>query len=211
MPRYRIEYATGDGTYRVLNLWIQSRGAYANVEAESIRALSYTAEAGGYTLTRPEVDGYRLYDDELQRVLPYESALAAEAAERTTELEGRKAMVSIKINRVGGRVIMAVDAKGLHDVLDGIGVATNEGGERYADRPRADHAVLNRATNILSTEVFLRRQYPATFDLSALFNDPPNPGVFQRIGDSAYEQVRKVLEHYQPIDISVSITKKPKL
>lgn len=209
-PRYRLEYRSGSGDYRPLNLWNPERAAYMDAEADTLRQLAAITEAGGYTLERPEADGYRLYDNLLGEVRLYETALAAEVAERNAPTEGRVSMVSIKIKRSGGRVVMAVDAKGLHDVLDAIGVPTTDNGDRYADRPRADHAVLNRATSVLSTEVFLRRQYPATFDLSALFNDPPNPSVFQRIGDSAYDQVRKVLEHYQPIDISVSITKKPK-
>lgn len=210
-PRYRLEYRSGGGEYRPLNLWRDSDSRYADVEADSIRELALVAEAGGYPLDRPEADGYRLFDAERAEVRLYETARAEELAERNTPSEGRSHMVNIKIKRSGGRVVMAVDAKGLHDVLDAIGVPTIDSGERYADRPRADHSVLNRATSVLSTEVFLRRQYPATFDLSALFNDPPNPSVFQRIGDSAYDQVRKILEHYQPIDISVSITKKPKV
>lgn len=210
-PRYRLEYQTGGGDWLCLNLWNEAQRAYAGVQADTIRELALLGEAGGYPLERPEADGYRLFDVQRDEVRLYETARAEEMAERNTSTEGRSHMVNIKIKRSGGRVVMAVDAKGLHDVLDAIGVPTVDSGERYADRPRADHSVLNRATSVLSTEVFLKRQYPATFDLSALFNDPPNPSVFQRIGDSAYDQVRKILEHYQPIDISVSITKKPKL
>lgn len=120
-------------------------------------------------------------------------------------------MVELKVKREGGRLWLYVNAKGLHDILDAIGVGTSQMGTMYADRPRADVTIASRSNNVLSTEVFLRKEYPAKFDLSTVYVDPP-PSVasLQRLTESARDQTRRILEHYQPIDITVSISRKEK-
>lgn len=122
----------------------------------------------------------------------------------------RKSMIKLNVKREGGRVFLYVNAKGMHDVLDQIGVPT-DGGILYKDRPRTTFMVADRVSNTLSTEVLLRKEYPAKFDLSTVYADPPPSfSSLQRLTESAFEQSRKILEHYQPIDISVSIQKKDK-
>jgi hypothetical protein len=56
--------------------------------------------------------------------------------------------------------------------------------------------------------VFLQRAYPAKFNLSEVFaGTPPSMVTLQRVTESAFDVVRKILEHYQPIDITVDIKK----
>lgn len=132
--------------------------------------------------------------------------IAEEAIDPNVE---RKSMIKLNVKREGGRVYLLVNAKGMHDVLDAIGVPSVGG--MYSDRPRAEHSVANRSTHTISTEALLRKEYPAKFDLSTVYTDPP-PSFksLQTLTESAFEQARKILEHYQPIDISVSIQKKDK-
>lgn len=119
--------------------------------------------------------------------------------------EGKR-MIDLNVKREGGRLYLYVNAKGLHDTLDRIGVPFS--GEMYTDRPRATTAVCDRSSHVLSTETLLKRQYPAKYDLSAVYTEPTNSANLKRLVDSAFEQTRRILEHYQPIDIKVSIQKK---
>jgi hypothetical protein len=120
----------------------------------------------------------------------------------------KKSMIKLNVKREGGRLFLYVHAKGMHDILDSIGVPT--AGEMYADRPRATTQVADRTTHIISTDALLRKEYPSKFDLTAVYGteQPPSIANLQRLTESAFEQTRKILEHYQPIDISVSIQKK---
>lgn len=116
-------------------------------------------------------------------------------------------MLKLNVKRESGRLYLYVDAKGLHDILDRLGV-TSSGG-MYDHRPRTNHAVADRANRMISTEVLLRKEYPAKYDLSSVFTEPPNIATLQQLTESGFEQTRKILEHYQPIDIAVSIQAKP--
>lgn len=182
--------------------------AYRDAEANTLNELIEIAQRHCYSDFAARIldpwNECRIYDTVTGRQVT--DIRAAIEADRSTPGAERKSMVKIGIARKLGKVTLTVDAKGLHDVLDTLGVPHS--GNMYSDRPRANEAVLNRSTGVISTEVLLRREYPATFDLSGVFTEPPNPSMFQRIGDSGYDQVRKVLEHYQPIDINVTISKK---
>ncbi len=117
-------------------------------------------------------------------------------------------MVKLQIKREGGRLYMFVNAKGLHETLDAIGVPVDSGNNMYKDRPVAGYTVSSSAFT-LSTETLLKKEYPAKFDLSAVFSSqPPSLANLSKLRDSGYEQCRKILEHYQPIDISLDIQKK---
>lgn len=117
----------------------------------------------------------------------------------------KKEMINIKVGRPNGKLTLFVDAKGLHDTLDSIGVEHD--GTMYKDRPASSYSVANNSY-VISTETLLRREYPAKFDLSAVYTNPPGFPKLKQLCESAYEQARKILEHYQPIDISVDIQKK---
>lgn len=113
------------------------------------------------------------------------------------------ASVSIKRNPAdGNRLYLYVDARRLHRLLDDIGVPTQ--GTMYADRPSAACSVASGGF-VLSTEVFLNKAYPAKYSLTAVFGTPPSAGQLNKLCQSSYEVIRKILEHYQPIDIVVRV------
>lgn len=114
-------------------------------------------------------------------------------------------MVKLQIKREAGRLYMYVDARGLHDILDAVGARTS--GDMYLDRPNTSISVAN-STFRLSTETLLKKEYPVKYDLTAVYTTPPTLGNLQTLRDSGFEQVRKILEHYQPIDISLVVQKK---
>lgn len=120
----------------------------------------------------------------------------------------KKNMVLIKYLREGGKLMVSINAQGLHEILDSIGVQTEGDPARYKDRPYSVEAVANTSSMILSTETLLVKQYPAKFDLSVVFIKPPSLDSLKKLAQSGYEQCRKILEHYQPIDIQVEIQKK---
>jgi hypothetical protein len=115
-------------------------------------------------------------------------------------------MITLNIKKENGRLYLYVNAKEFHDRLDQIGAPSNEA--VYADRPRAAYAVCDRSTFTLSTDVLLNKSYPAKYDLSAIYTEPVNVTNLQKLLDSALDQAHKIQEHYQPIDIFVSIQKK---
>jgi len=114
-------------------------------------------------------------------------------------------MVKVNITRPGGRLTLSVDAKALHDTLDSIGCKVD--GNTYKDRPQSRAAVVSSDYK-LSPNVLLRREYPATYDLTDCFTSPPTFTQLKKMCESAYEATRLILDHYQPIDISVEIHKK---
>jgi len=115
-------------------------------------------------------------------------------------------MVNLKVKREGGKLYLYVNAKELHDMLDAVGAThTND---VYNDRPATVFAVVDAGRNQISTDSLLKREYPYKADLSRVYTEPPSIQNIRRLCESAHEQTRKVLEHYQPIDISIEIQKK---
>lgn len=125
------------------------------------------------------------------------------------ELARSKRMMSIKIAREAGKLYLTVDASGLHETLDAIGCTTTTAGAvtRYNDRPYTTTAVLDAGNHTLSTDLLLTKGTQRV-DLSTLYTRPPTADQLKRLANSANEKARLILEHYQPIDIQVSIQKK---
>lgn len=116
-------------------------------------------------------------------------------------------MVNLQVKREGGKLYLYVNAKELHDTLDAVGAQHD--GRRYLDRPAASVAIAEPTRHQISTEVLLdRSSYPVKYNLSEVYREPPSIQNIRRLCESAHEQTRKVLEHYQPIDISIDIQKK---
>lgn len=118
-------------------------------------------------------------------------------------------MIKLNMKREGGKLMLLVDAKELHDDLDAIGVQCI--GHKYADRPPTSIGIADTRNHTLSTEVLLQKgpEYPVKFDLTSVYTAaPPSYQQLKKLCESAYDAARKVLEHYQPIDISVDIQKK---
>jgi hypothetical protein len=148
---------------------------------------------------------YRVYNITTNEVVDY-----CPAEEYIEELKGtdKTHMVEVKFKKVSGKLFILINAKGLHEILDSIGVQSSGTPSKYLDRPYATDQVCNTGNYMLSTEVFLVKQYPLECDLTTVFGIPPTIDQLKKLAQSSFEQVRKILEHYQPIDIQVEIQKK---
>jgi hypothetical protein len=138
-------------------------------------------------------------------------------------------MINVNVRRVGGKMMLLVNAKDFHDELDKIGVAHSE--TEYLDRPAASTSVADTSFR-MSTDVLLKRDYkevevvdvkmvdgkpvketkkiPVTCaaDLTRVFSVPPTFEQLKKLSNSAQEAARRILDHYVPIDICVEIQKK---
>lgn len=138
-------------------------------------------------------------------------------------------MIKVGINRVAGKLTLLVNAKEFHEQLDELGCTHSNG--KYVDRPPSSCVVAN-TTHQMSTEMLLLRDYKeveiiervkegdvyknvpkkvfvtATADLSAVWSNPPSFENCKKLCNSAEAAARKILEHYQPIDIAIEIHKK---
>lgn len=114
---------------------------------------------------------------------------------------------SIRRNKTTGALELCIDAKALHEHLDAIGIP-KQGGE-YLNPPYSGFGVVRE--NSLSSALFLRvppqSQYPLVVNLSANFDAPPPYSRLLEICRSADVVVRRILTHYEPIDISFTIAK----
>lgn len=149
--------------------------------------------------------------------------------QKQNELEKRN-MIKVGIYRIDNRLKLLVNAKEFHAELDKIGVAKSN--TEYLDQPSAA-ATVATSNFQLSPKTLLTCQYkdveilkvkkndsgeyssekvsvPTTgvFDLSGLWSTPPSFEQLKRLCASAEPVARKILEHYQPIDISIEIQKK---
>jgi len=111
--------------------------------------------------------------------------------------------VGISRSKPTNRLELVINAKALHDHLDLIGVPHTGG--VYQDQPETNRVL---SGNVLSTSPFLRREYPLRIDLTGVFNTPPTRTRLTSLCRTAHDAVRRVLEHYQPVDIRVSIHKR---
>lgn len=123
----------------------------------------------------------------------------------TESEEGKISMIKTGIVREAGKLMLVVNAKEFHDELDKIGCTYT--GDKYDHRPLANTGVCNNRFE-MSTECLLVRQYPAKFDLSGVWTTPPSINQLKTLCASAEAAGRKILDHYQPIDISIEIQKK---
>jgi hypothetical protein len=125
-----------------------------------------------------------------------------------SQIDPNERMVHVAVQRhaaTGSKLYLHINATKLHETLAALGVP--KVGNRFENRPTSRTAIADASFN-LSTEVFLVAEYPAKFDLSQVFTAPPSLSNLKRLCNSSFDAVRRILEHYQPIDISVEIQKK---
>lgn len=115
-------------------------------------------------------------------------------------------LVSVNITRhkPTHRLILQINAKPLHDLLDAIGVPHDHG--VYTERPSSSIRIASG--NTLSTEIFLKREYPVTIDLSTVLTAPVAHSRLEELANSSQAAVAKILEFYQPVDIQISVVPK---
>lgn len=185
------------------------------IEAALIEAEAYRiARAGRYQIHLDAGLHFIFYNyktSETCDVRPFTSI----ATPLTPEEESRKKkMIKLKFTRESGKLVLSVNATGLHETLDAIGCKTQTAGgvTRYESRPHAPTLVADTSGNTLSTEIFLVKpaegKTETTYNLSEVYNRPPSLDQLRRLANSANEKARAILEHYQPVDIQVSIQKK---
>jgi hypothetical protein len=135
---------------------------------------------------------------------PPEEELLEESRTRKRE------MVNISFKKKDGHTYMVVDARELQAILDSLGAVHRDG--RYMDRPVFNNQVVDASTHKLSSEVFLIRPGANNslpeFDLTAVYNRPISKANLETLGESAEGVVRMILDHYQPVDITVDLRKK---
>lgn len=112
---------------------------------------------------------------------------------------------SIRRNKASGGLELCIDAKALHEHLDAIGIPKQSG--EYLNGPYSGFGVVR--DNTLSAALFLKVpvSYPLVVNLSASFESPPPYARLLEICRSADGVVRRILTHYEPIDISFTISK----
>ncbi len=124
-----------------------------------------------------------------------------------TDVAAHKPLVEVAVKRgkPDSRLVLTINAKELHSRLDEMGAPSD--GDRYSDGPASTFRIVNGDS--LSTELFLKKEYPVTVNLTGIFSQPPTPERLKAICNSTYDVVRKILLHYQPIDIKVTLLKRP--
>lgn len=132
-------------------------------------------------------------------------SIPATAATATPGTESPMVEVSVRRNKPDNRLVLTINAKELHKRLDEMGAPS--GSDTYEDRPVTTFRVVSG--DALSTDLFLRKEYPVTINLSGIFTQPPTPEKLATICNSSFDAVRKILLHYQPIDIKVTLLKRP--
>lgn len=106
----------------------------------------------------------------------------------------------------GSALMLIIDAKPLHDLLDLMGCEV--AGDTYRNGPSFGGRVVDSADN-LAPGLFLRRVYPLKVNLSEVYSTPPTLSRLRHLAESANSAIQKILEHYRPIDIKVTIAKQP--
>lgn len=176
----------------------------------------------------PDLDTIRTYDGgafapALNDLLTLEAYLEATrpqppttpaVAPVSTPAESTEApMVTLDIKRGtvdgknhGSALMLIIDAKPLHDLLDLMGCEVS--GDTYRNGPSFGGRVVDSADN-LAPGIFLRRVYPYKVNLSEVYSTPPTLSRLRHLAESANSAVQRILEHYRPIDIKVTIAKQP--
>lgn len=187
--RYRVRhYETGETVQ--LNLWLG--GAYVPAQLTVFGTLPFPAP--NPNPNESESAFMPLPPTSTESSPAPAPALAPEAL----------ATVSIRRDKPSNALIMELNAKPLHDLLDSIGVGHT--GDMYNDRPQAGFRIASG--DELSTELFLKRQYPVKVNLSTVFSNPVSYNRLKNIAESSFPVIRKILEHYQPVDIKIQINKR---
>lgn len=176
----------------------------------------YTSIWGPYT----PVTRFILFDEPIDDITPYllqppfidkQDNLETTMPETPTPIQpdlthGPDSLVRAKIVRdmSNARLTLVLDAKPLHDLLERMGVKHD--GTSFAGRPGSRYTVASPDFQV-QTEALLTRRYPASFNLSGIWTEPPTIPQLKKLGESIHTAVRKILEHYRPIDISFNLVK----
>ena len=120
-------------------------------------------------------------------------------------------MISVSLKRpVGQGAVLIIDARPFHEYLKSLGCAEDNGRitngpHVYRDRP------IDPDEDSITSAALLKTGGPHTFDLSAQYGSPPNMERILRLldRDTLHSTARKIIDHFRPIEIQVSIVAKP--
>lgn len=129
---------------------------------------------------------------------------STEAPTADTSTPSPLVSVSIQRSKPSHRLVLVINAKPLHDLLDSIGVPHDS--RMYTERPQVGFRIAE-GTN-LSTELFLRREYPVNVDLSQILSMPVAHSRLEALANSTHAALTKILEFYQPVDIQINVLPK---
>lgn len=119
----------------------------------------------------------------------------------------RQPVVTVNIVRQkpNNHLVLEINAKPLHDELERMGARAV--GDGFDNPPNCSYSILSGDT--LSSRLFLRREYPVRVDLTNVFANPPTFHRLSEIAKSTTKVVDGILDHYRPIDIKITVYKKP--
>lgn len=116
-------------------------------------------------------------------------------------------MITITFKRDKGAVKMCVDARDFVEYLKTLGCTQSTTG--YLDNyPYLGESTVDIANSRLAPKVLCRCDGPHEYDLASLYRNPPTSAALQKIGESAEEVARLILDHYRPVEIKVRVVPK---
>ena len=120
-------------------------------------------------------------------------------------------MISLSLKRpVGQGAVLIIDARPFHEYLKSLGCT-----ERDGQIENAPHVYRGRMIDPdedrLTTAALLKTGGPHTIDLSTQYGSPPNMDRIMKLldTDALHDTARRIVDHYRPIEIQVSIVAKP--
>lgn len=221
--QYRYAYDTG---WQLISMGDSLEGAQEYIDREY---LAYPSRNYVVRLYDSELD-HVIYQLQPRQLGEWTAARLEEFpeiawSETKTNSGDFKKMIKTGVRRIDGKLMLYVNAADFHKELDSIGVRHD--GMMYSEGPATSNAVAS-SSHQMSTNMLLKRDYKeltvidvvngekvekkipvtATANLSTVFTTPPSLDQLKRLCNSANDAARKILTHYQPIDISVEIHKR---
>lgn len=116
------------------------------------------------------------------------------------------------VRPVGGRLSLEVDCEALHAYLDLIGVPFSPSEGRYQDAPDSGSGWVDTYSHRIRPAALLRKgadgSSKVVWPLSDAYRGPVSKQTLQAIADSIAPAVQAVVEHYQPILLTVQVSMK---
>lgn len=140
----------------------------------------------------------------------------------TTPQEDLVPMVTGKLRREKGRAVLTLDVSRLHTYLDTLNVGKDNAYKRYSNAPASRSDLIDSVNHALVPKALCSFDYKKDaagvevtgtleIDLLRCYSTPPTEQTLQAIAESVKDATTAVITHYQPVEISISISgKKPR-
>ena len=119
--------------------------------------------------------------------------------------------INVSYSKGGGKPTeMRIDARPLQDYLRALGVPLEHEGtadERFTEGPHSDYRLVNVNTCSVSPAALLRTANggQVCIKLSEHFRNPPSRDQMEMLANSVATVGQQIIEHYQPIEVSLVI------